>query len=127
MSCPLARSDQTAAEAAVASGVHGRNACGETPSTLALWPLTVTFPPSTGRTAVTPPSLLISASCAEVIPPGTAAIRSGTNACRDADSRFPADPEAPASWVGRGNESDATWEEGMPPALAAGTANPATL
>ncbi len=61
------------------NGVQGRNACGETPSTLALWPLTVIFPPSTGSTAVTPPSLLILASCAAVIPPGTPAIRSGTN------------------------------------------------
>lgn len=80
-SFPWLRSDHAAAEPAVDSGVQGRNACGETPSTLALRPLTVTFPPSTGSTARTPLSLAILVSCAEVIPPGTAAIRSGTYNC----------------------------------------------
>ncbi len=79
MSWPWLRSDQIVADAAVASGVQGRKAWGETPSTSALFPLTVTFPPSTGRTATTPASLLILVSWAEVIPPGTAAIRSGTS------------------------------------------------
>ena len=77
-SWPLPRFDQIAAEPAVDSGVQDRNACGETPSTLALWPLTLTFPPSTGSTAWTPRSLEIAASCEEVMPLGTAAMRSGT-------------------------------------------------
>ena len=77
-SCPLPRFDQIAAEPAVDSDVQDRNACGETPSTLALWPLTLTFPPSTGRTDWTPLSLEIAASCEEVMPLGTAAMRSGT-------------------------------------------------
>src|SRR6516165_2318074 len=125
MSWPWLRSDQIVAEAAVASGVQGRKACGETPSTLALCPLTMTFPPSTGSTATTPPSFLILATWAEVIPPGTAAIRSGTNSCRGADPSGPGDPEDPGS--------GATWEEGGPPAgeaiaaSAAWTADPATL
>src|SRR3984957_5190926 len=84
MSWPWLRSDQIVAEVAVASGGQGRKACGETPSTLAPCPLTVTLPPSTGSTAATPPSLRILASWAGVIPPGTAAMRSGTNCCRGA-------------------------------------------
>ena len=56
-SCPLPRFDQIAAELAVASGVQDRNACGETPSTLALWPLTLTFPPSTGSSRLDPAQL----------------------------------------------------------------------
>src|SRR6516162_1790498 len=95
MSWPRLRSDQTVAEAAVASGVQGRKACGETPSTSAACPLTEIFPPSTGSTATTPPSFLIWASWPGVIPPGTAAIRSGTN-CGRADPVDPADPEADA-------------------------------
>src|SRR5215469_6576821 len=113
MSWPWLRSDQTFAEVAVASGVQGRKACGETPSTSALCPLTVIFPPSTGSTATTPPSLLILATWAEVIPPGTAAIRSGTNCCRGAD---PAGPEDAAVGPEPGTGSDETWEEGGPPA-----------
>jgi len=133
MSWPWLRSDQTVAEAAVASGVQGRKACGETPSTSALCPLTVIFPPSTGSTAATPPSLLILATWAEVIPPGTAAMRSGTNCCRGADPAGPADPEGAAVGAESGPESDLTWEEGAPPtgeataASAAWTADPATL
>jgi hypothetical protein len=48
---PLPRFDQIRDELAEASGVQDRNACGETPSTFALWPLTLTFPPSTGSAA----------------------------------------------------------------------------
>src|SRR6516225_2630777 len=99
MSCPLPRSDQIAAEPAVDSGVQDRNACGETPSMLALWPLTLTFPPSTGSTACTPLSLVILASCAGVMPLGTAAMRSGTNSCRgDA-------PAEPGAFTESGTES----------------------
>ena len=111
----------------MASGVQGRKACGETPSTSALFPLTVTFPPSTGSTAATPPSLRILASWAGVIPPGTAAMRSGTNCCRGAEPLDPGEPVRPAV----GAESDETWEEGAPPAgdataaSAAWTADPA--
>ena len=76
----------------MASGVQDRNACGETPSTLALWPLTLTFPPSTGRAAWTPRSLVIAASCAEVMPLGTAAMRSGTYSC--CRRQFPSEPGA---------------------------------
>src|SRR5580700_7475518 len=108
MSWPLLRSDQIVVEAAVASGVQGRKDCGETPSTSALFPLTVIFPPSTGSTAATPPSLRILASWAGVIPPGTAAMRSGTNCCRAAELADPGEPE--------GAKSDLTWEEGAPPA-----------
>src|SRR5580693_6695956 len=106
MSWPLLRSDQIVVEAAVASGVQGRKACGETPSTSALRPLTVTFPPSTGSTAATPPNLRILASRAGVIPPGTAAMRSGTNCRRDAE---PADPGGPEG-LALGTEPDETWE-----------------
>ena len=67
---------------AVSGGVQDRNACGDTPSTSALCPLTVTLPPSMGSTARTPVSLAILANCAAVIPAGTAAMRSGTNSCR---------------------------------------------
>src|SRR5580704_14339839 len=128
MSWPLLRSDQIVVEAAVASGVQGRKACGETPSTSALFPLTVIFPPSTGSTAATPPSLRILASWAGVIPPGTAAMRSGTNCCRGAEPPGTGEPAGPAV----GAESDEKWEEGAPPAgdttaaLAAWTADPAT-
>ena len=61
-SCPWLRFDQIAAEPAVDNAVQDRNAFGETPSTLALWPLILTFPPSTGSTAWTPCSLEILAS-----------------------------------------------------------------
>ena len=91
MSWPLPRFDQIAAEPAVDSGAQDRNACGETPSRLALWPLSVTFPPSTGSTAWTPRSLEIAASCEEVMPLGTAAMRSGTLSCR---WETPPEPEA---------------------------------
>ena len=90
-SCPRLKSVQTAFAAAVSGGVQDRNACGETPSTSALWPLTVTLPPSMGSTARTPVSLLILASCAGVIPVGVAAMRSGTNSCRGGP---PAEPGA---------------------------------
>src|SRR5262245_20643267 len=80
-SWPLLRSAQTPFAAAVSGGVQDRNACG-TPSTLTVWPLTVTLPPSTGSTARTPASLLTLASCAALIPVGVAAIRSGTKSCR---------------------------------------------
>src|ERR1700678_181509 len=96
MSWPWLRSDQIVAEAAVASGVQGRKAGGETPSTSALCPLTVTFPPSTGSTATTPPSLVILASWAGVIPPGTAAMRSGTNCCRGAEPADTGEPDGRA-------------------------------
>src|SRR5580704_12562332 len=133
MSWPLLRSDQILVEAAVASGVQGRKACGETPSTSALCPLTVTFPPSTGSTAATPPSLRILASWAGVIPPGTAAIRSGTNCCRAAASLGTGELVGPAVGARSGREPDETWEEGVPPAgdataaSAAWTADPATV
>src|ERR1051326_886711 len=129
MSWPWLRSDQILAEVAVASGVQGRNACGETPSTLALCPLTMILPPSTGSTATTPPSLRILATWAEVMPPGTAAMRSGTYCCLDA-----AVPAGAAVAEGPvvGTEADETCEEGVPPAggltaaSAAWTADPAT-
>ena len=117
----------------MASGVQGRNACGETPSTSAPCPLTVTFPPSTGSTAATPPSLRILASWAGVIPPGTAAMRSGTNCCRAAESLGTGELVGPAVGACSGSEPDETWEEGVPPAgdataaSAAWTADPATL
>src|SRR5579863_9888107 len=106
MSWPWLRSDQMVAEVAVASGVQGRKACGETPSTSALCPLTVTFPPSTGSTATTPPSLRILATWAAVTPPGTAAMRSGTNCCRGVDP--PAAVAADGTVVGAdsGTEAD---------------------
>ena len=126
MSRPWLRFDQTAAEAAVASGVQGRKACGDTPSTSALCPLTVIFPPSTGSTATTPLSFLILATWAELMPPGTAAIRSGTNCCR---GTVPPGPEDPVI----GPKPEEAWEDGVPPAgaataaSAAWTAVPATL
>src|SRR5579859_4898311 len=137
MSLPWLRSDQIVPEVAVASGVQGRKACGETPSTLALLPLTVILPPSTASTAATPPSLRILASSAGVIPPAAAAIRSGTNCCRGAEPPA-AGPEVgpevgPEMGTAPGSEADETWEEGVPPARvttaasAAWTADPATL
>src|SRR5271169_1804329 len=132
MSWPRLRSDQIVAELAVASGVQGRKARGETPSTSALFPLTVTFPPSTGSTAATPPNLRILASWAGVIPPGTAAMRSGTNCCRGAEPADPGEPEGLALGADPGPDPDETWEEGVPPAgdaiaaSAACTADPAT-
>src|ERR1700723_1739603 len=116
---PRLRSDQHAAEAAVASGVQGRKARGETPSMSALCTLTVTLPPSIGSTATTPPSLRILASWAEVIPPGTAAIRSGTYCWRGAGAADPAalGGRAAGPEVGtRCTEADETWGEGVPPA-----------
>src|SRR5579859_5700356 len=133
MSWPWLRSDQIVAELAVASGVQGRKSCGETPSTLALLPLTVTRPPSTASTAATPPSLRILASSAGVIPPGTAAIRSGTNCCRGAGPPAAGPEVGPEVGTVPGSEADETWEEGVPPARvttaasAAWTADPATL
>ena len=119
MSSPLARPDQTAAEAAVASGVQGLKACGETPSTSALRPLTVTLPPSTGSTAATPPSFLILATCAAVIPPRTPAMRSGTSCCREpVPPAAPPDADGPALAAGPGTRADETCEEGRPPAGA---------
>src|ERR1700751_4671946 len=122
MSGPLLRSDQIVFEAAVASGVQGRKACGETPSTSALCPLTVIFPPSTGSTATTPLSFLILATWAELMPPGTAAIRSGTNCCLGTVPPGPEDPvaspEPPADPV-VGPKPEEAWEDGVPPAGAA--------
>ena len=90
-SCPRLKSVQTAFAAAVSGGVQDRNVRGETPSTSALRPLTVTLPPSMGSTARTPVSLPILASCAGVILVGVAAMRSGTNSCRGGP---PAEPGA---------------------------------
>ena len=123
ISSPLARPDQTAAEAAVASVVQGRKACGETPSTSALCPLTVTFPPLTGSTAATPPSFLILASCAAVIPPGAAAMRSGTSSCRElVPAAAEGDADGPAITAWPSVRADETCEEGVPPATAASAA-----
>jgi len=73
------------------------------------------------------------ASWADVIPPGTAAMRSGTNCCRGAEPADTGEPEARAVGVDSGTEPDETWEEGVPPAgdataaSAAWTADPARL
>ena len=123
-SSPWPRPDQTAAAAAVPGGVQARNAWGETPSTSAAWPLTVTCPPSSGSTARTPPSLPILASCAEVIPPGAAAMRSGTNSCRGG---APGDPGDPAIGAGVGAVEWPPKPPGVITARAAGSASPATL
>src|ERR1700747_775092 len=111
MSWPLLRSDQIVFEAAVASGGQGRKAFRETPSTSAACPLPVPSPPSTGSTAATPPSLRILASWAGVIPPGTAAMRSGTNCCRAVEPVDRGEPEGPAL----GADTDERCEEGGPP------------
>jgi hypothetical protein len=72
--------------------------------------------------------LRILASWAGVIPPGTAAMRSGTNCCRAAEPLDPGEPEP----LALGAEPNETWEEGAPPAgdataaLAAWTTDPAT-
>jgi len=85
--------------------------------------------------AATPPSLRILASWAGVIPPGTAAMRSGTNCCPGAAEL--AGPEVgpevgPDGDTAPGKEADETCEEGGPPAgdttdaSAAWTADTAT-
>jgi hypothetical protein len=78
--------------------------------------------------------LRILASWAGVIPPETAAMRSGTNCCRGAEPLDAGELVGPAVGPEVGTvcgTPDETWEEGAPPAgdataaLAAWTADPA--
>ena len=75
---PAAKADHSRWLAAVAGGVHGRNADAGAASTVSCAPLTVIFAPSMASTARTPLSLRSRARSALVTPPGTEAMTSGT-------------------------------------------------